>query len=189
MDDGRLTDGQGHIVDFRNTVLIMTSNLGTEFVRKSGSLGFLQRTGDGEERAAQEKIEKALKSTFRPEFLNRIDEIITFSALTREQMREIVDLQMSEVQERLSEHGLNVQLTEAARNWLAEVGYDPDFGARPLRRALQKHVESPLSVSVLSGEFSDGDTILVDMDLDKNQLVFRSIRQDVPAETVTPVDA
>ena len=189
MDDGRLTDGQGHIVDFRNTVLIMTSNLGTEFVRKSGSLGFLQRTGDGEERAAQEKIEKALKSTFRPEFLNRIDEIITFSALTREQMREIVDLQMSEVQERLSEHGLNVQLTDAARNWLAEVGYDPDFGARPLRRALQKHVESPLSVSVLSGEFSDGDTILVDMDLDKNQLVFRSIRQDIPAEKVTPVDA
>jgi ATP-dependent Clp protease ATP-binding subunit ClpC len=189
MDDGRLTDGQGHIVDFRNTVLIMTSNLGTEFVRKSGSLGFLQRSGDGEERAAQEKIEKALKSTFRPEFLNRIDEIITFSSLTREQMREIVDLQMSEVQGRLSEHGLNVQLTDAARNWLAEVGYDPDFGARPLRRALQKHVESPLSVSVLSGEFNGGDTILVDVDMDKNQLVFRSISQGIPAETVSPVDA
>ncbi len=84
---------------------------------------------------------------------------------------------------------LNVQLTDAARNWLAEVGYDPDFGARPLRRALQKHVESPLSVSVLSGEFSGGDTILVDVDLDKNQLVFRSVSQDVPAETKTPVDA
>ncbi len=189
MDDGRLTDGQGHIVDFRNTVLIMTSNLGTEFVRKSGSLGFLQRSEDGEERAAQEKIEKALKSTFRPEFLNRIDEIITFSSLTREQMREIVDLQMSEVQERLNEHGLNVQLTDAARNWLAEVGYDADFGARPLRRALQKHVESPLSVSVLSGEFSSGDTILVDVDTDKNQLVFRSVSQGVPAETKSPVDA
>ncbi len=189
MDDGRLTDGQGHVVDFRNTVLIMTSNLGTEFVRKSGSLGFLQRSEDGEERAAQEKIEKALKSTFRPEFLNRIDEIITFSSLTREQMRAIVDLQMSEVQERLNEHGLNVQLTDAARNWLAEVGYDADFGARPLRRALQKHVESPLSVSVLSGEFSSGDTILVDVDTDKNQLVFRSVSQDVPAEAKSPVDA
>jgi ATP-dependent Clp protease ATP-binding subunit ClpC len=189
MDDGRLTDGQGHIVDFRNTVLIMTSNLGTEFVRKSGSLGFLQRSGDGEERAAQEKIEKALKSTFRPEFLNRIDEIITFSALTREQMREIVDLQMGEVQERLSEHGLNVRLTEAARNWLAEVGYDPDFGARPLRRALQKYVESPLSISVLSGEFRGNEAILVDLDVDKNQLVFRPVSQEVPAETVTPVDA
>src|SRR5512139_1724414 len=170
MDDGRLTDGQGHVVDFRNTVLIMTSNLGTEFVRKSGSLGFLQRAEDSEDRAAQEKIEKALKSTFRPEFLNRIDEIITFSALTREQMREIVDLQMGEVQERLSEHGLNVQLTEAARNWLAEVGYDPDFGARPLRRALQKHVESPLSVSLLSGQFTAGDTILVDVDETTNTL-------------------
>jgi ATP-dependent Clp protease ATP-binding subunit ClpA len=89
----------------------------------------------------------------------------------------------------LSEHGLNVQLTDAARNWLAEVGYDPDFGARPLRRALQKHVESPLSVSVLSGEFSSGETILVDLDLEKNQLVFRPIRQDIPAEKVTPVDA
>jgi ATP-dependent Clp protease ATP-binding subunit ClpC len=94
LDDGRLTDGQGHIVDFRNTVLIMTSNLGTEFVRKSGSLGFLQRKEDDEDRAAHEKIEKALKSTFRPEFLNRIDEIITFSPLSLEQMREIVDLQM-----------------------------------------------------------------------------------------------
>ncbi len=104
-------------------------------------------------------------------------------------MREIVDLQMSEVQERLNEHGLNVQLTDAARNWLAEVGYDADFGARPLRRALQKHVESPLSVSVLSGEFSGGDTILVDVDTDKNQLVFRSVSQGVPAETKSPVDA
>jgi ATP-dependent Clp protease ATP-binding subunit ClpC len=189
MDDGRLTDGQGHVVDFRNTVLIMTSNLGTEFVRKSGSLGFLQRSTDGEERAAQEKIEKALKSTFRPEFLNRVDEIITFSPLSREQMLEIVDLQMGEVQERLREHGQNVQLTEAARNWLAEVGYDSDFGARPLRRALQKHLESPLSVSVLSGEFTSGDTILVDVDLEQNQLVFRSASQAVPAETVTAVDA
>jgi ATP-dependent Clp protease ATP-binding subunit ClpC len=167
----------------------MTSNLGTEFVRKSGSLGFLQRAGDSEERAAQEKIEKALKSTFRPEFLNRVDEIITFSPLSREQMRAIVDLQMNEVQERLSEHGLNVQLTDAARNWLADVGYDPDFGARPLRRALQKHVESPLSVSVLSGDFSGGDTILVDVDQEKNQLVFRSVHEGIPAEKVTPVDA
>jgi ATP-dependent Clp protease ATP-binding subunit ClpC len=188
MDDGRLTDGQGHIVDFRNTVLIMTSNLGTEFVRKSGSLGFLQRAEDSEDRAAQEKIEKALKSTFRPEFLNRIDEIITFSALSREQMREIVDLQMNEVQERLSEHGLTVELTPAARNWLADVGYDPNFGARPLRRALQKHVESPLSVSLLSGEFASGDTILVDVDPDQNQLIFRPLSQGIPAENISQVD-
>jgi ATP-dependent Clp protease ATP-binding subunit ClpC len=193
LDDGRLTDGQGHIVDFRNTVLIMTSNLGTEFVRKSGSLGFLQRKEDDEDRAAHEKIEKALKSTFRPEFLNRIDEIITFSPLSLEQMREIVDLQMQEIRERLSEHGLFVELTETARNWLANVGYDPTFGARPLRRALQKHVESPLSVSLLSGEFSTGDKILVDIDEAQNTLVFhrgeKETAPSVPAEEVSQVEA
>ncbi len=172
LDDGRLTDGQGRVVDFRNTVLIMTSNLGTEFVRRGGSLGFLPHGEDsGEERAAQEKIQKALKSTFRPEFLNRIDEIILFSALGMDQMREIVDLQMKEVQSRLQEHGLSVELTESAREWLAQTGYDPAFGARPLRRALQKFIESPLSVSLLSGEFQEGDRVLVDLD-DKQNLVF-----------------
>jgi len=189
LDDGRLTDGQGRVVDFRNSVLIMTSNLGTEFVRRSGSLGFLQRTGDADERAEHEKIEKALKSTFRPEFLNRIDEIITFAALSREQMREIVVLQMKEVQDRLSEHGLKVELTSDARNWLADVGYDASFGARPLRRALQKHVESPLSVSLLSGEFHEGDTILVDVDEGSNALVFRNAGDQVAAEQVSQVNA
>ncbi len=172
LDDGRLTDGQGNVVDFRNTVLIMTSNLGTEFVRKSGSLGFLQRTDSTEERQAHEKIEKALKSTFRPEFLNRIDEIITFSPLSLEQMREIVDLQMKEVQDRLSEHGVTVELSEAARNWLADVGYDPSFGARPLKRAIQKYLESPLSLRLLAGEFKQGAYILVDVDTEANQLTF-----------------
>ncbi len=189
LDDGRLTDGQGHSVDFRNTVLIMTSNLGTEFVRKSGSLGFIPPGDSGEERQAHEKIEKALKSTFRPEFLNRIDEIIVFSQLTREQMRQIVDLQMKEVQERLSEHGLKVELTPAARDWLAEAGYDPNFGARPLRRALQKYVESPLSVKLLSGQFTSGDTIQVDVDPEKNALVFRPVTQGVPATEAQPVNA
>jgi ATP-dependent Clp protease ATP-binding subunit ClpC len=162
LDDGRLTDGQGRIVDFRNTVLIMTSNLGTEYVRSSGPIGFVQTT-DTKDREAQEKIQKELKKTFRPEFLNRIDEIITFSSLSLEQMSEIVDLQMADVRERLSEHGLNVELTSAARDWLANIGYDPAFGARPLRRALQKHIESPLSVKLLAGEFSSGDTVVVDV--------------------------
>jgi len=172
LDDGRLTDGQGNVVDFRNTVLIMTSNLGTEYVRKSGSLGFLQRTDGAEDRAAQEKIEKALKGTFRPEFLNRIDEIITFSPLSLEQMELIVDLQMKEIRERLGEHDLKVELSPAAREWLARTGYDPAFGARPLRRALQKFVESPLSVSLLSGQFTDGNAILVDVDEAGENLVF-----------------
>ncbi len=172
LDDGRLTDGQGNVVDFRNTVLIMTSNLGTEFVRKSGSLGFLQKSDSSDEQQEHEKIEKALKSTFRPEFLNRIDEIIMFSPLSLEQMREIVELQMKEIRERLAEHGIMVELTEAARNWLADKGYDQTFGARPLKRALQKYVESPLSVSLLAGEFNEGANILVDVDETGEKLVF-----------------
>jgi len=179
LDDGRLTDGQGNVVDFRNTVLIMTSNLGTEYVRTSGTLGFLQQSASHEERAAHEKIEKALKSTFRPEFLNRIDEIITFSPLSLEQMQQIVDLQMKEVYERLAEHDLKVELTPAAREWLAKAGYDPSFGARPLKRALQKFVESPLSVSLLSGQFTDGNSILVDVGEAGEQLVFRAVEESV----------
>jgi ATP-dependent Clp protease ATP-binding subunit ClpC len=178
LDDGRLTDGQGRTVDFRNVVLIMTSNLGTEYVRRSGTLGFLSGGPSDEDRQSHQKIETALKSTFRPEFLNRIDEVIIFSPLSLEQMREIVDLQMKEVHSRLEEHGLNVVLTPEARDWLASVGYDPAFGARPLRRALQKHVESPLSISVLSGEFAKGDTVEVALDTAENKLVFHK------AETV-----
>jgi ATP-dependent Clp protease ATP-binding subunit ClpC len=160
LDDGRLTDGQGRVVDFRNTVLIMTSNLGTEYVNKGGTLGFLGSIENGDQ-GNREKIEKALKGTFRPEFLNRIDEIIVFSSLSREDMQQIVDLQMQDIQTRLSEHGLQVELTHEAKEWLAGQGYDPAFGARPLKRALQKHVESPLSISLLSGQFKLGDTVLV----------------------------
>ena len=161
LDDGRLTDGQGRVVDFRNTVLIMTSNLGTEFASGSGSVGFLsQKNGSIDENDS--KIQKALKDTFRPEFLNRIDEIIIFSQLTTEDMGKIVDLQMDEIQERLAEYGLTVNLTEEARNWLANQGFDPAFGARPLKRAMQKHIESPLSVKMLRGDFSNGDCVNVD---------------------------
>jgi ATP-dependent Clp protease ATP-binding subunit ClpC len=173
LDDGRLTDGQGRMVDFRNTVLIMTSNLGTEFIRKGGTLGFLQNEGTAEDREANQKIDKALKDTFRPEFINRIDEIIIFSPLTKEQMKEIVALQMHEIDQRLAEHGLVVELTNKARQWLADQGYDPSFGARPLKRILQKHVESPLSVSLLSGDFKDGDKVIVDVNKEETGLEFK----------------
>jgi len=184
LDDGRLTDGQGRVVDFRNSVLIMTSNLGTEFVRSSGTLGFLQSNDDEEERKAQEKIEKELKKTFRPEFLNRIDEIITFSPLSIEEMSQIVDLQIKEVQERLEEHGLTTVLTPAGREWLANEGFNPAFGARPLKRALQKYVESPLSVKILSGDFRKGDTVIIDTEEKdgKSGLVFRQSADDEPKE-------
>src|SRR5512138_444388 len=174
LDDGRLTDGQGRTVDFRNTVLIMTSNLGTEYVRQGGTLGFLQSNNPEEEREAHDKIEKALRGAFRPEFLNRIDEIIMFSPLSIEQMEEIVVLQMKEVQDRLNEYNITVQLSDAARKWLAKVGYDPAFGARPLRRAIQKNVESPLSIELLSGKYKDGAVVLVDVDEEKNKIMFHT---------------
>jgi ATP-dependent Clp protease ATP-binding subunit ClpC len=183
LDDGRLTDGQGHSVDFRNTVLIMTSNLGTEFVRKGGSLGFLQKNDSEDVKESHSKIEKALKDAFRPEFLNRIDEVIMFSPLTMEDMRRIVELQMNEVEERLAEHGLKVKLTDKAKEWLATAGYDTNFGARPLRRAVQKHVESPLSVKLLSGEYADGDTVIVDVDTDE-KIIFQ--KQDMPKKEKAP---
>ncbi len=164
LDDGRLTDGQGRTVDFRNTVIIMTSNVGTEFAEKGGTLGFLRAGEESrEEEEARRRIERALKEVFRPEFINRVDEIIIFNRLTLEQVERIVDLQMREISARLAEQGLEVELTEAARKWLAREGYDPQFGARPLRRALQRHVESPLSVRLLRGEFRSGDRVLVDV--------------------------
>lgn len=187
LDDGRLTDGQGRMVDFRNTVLIMTSNLGTEYVRKSGSLGFLTpSSGADEERQAEEKIQKALKGAFRPEFLNRIDEIITFSPLSREEMHKIVDLQMKEVQERLSDHHLIVELSPAARDWIAGKGFDPAFGARPLKRALQKYLESPLSIQLLTGQFSGGKTVYADVDKEGDRLVFTPSDQPIPVEGLMP---
>ena len=174
LDDGRLTDGQGRVVDFRNTVLIMTSNLGTEFVRKGGTLGFLQQSGSEEEIAQHKKIDDSLKNTFRPEFLNRIDEVIIFSPLSLEQMHDIVDLQMKEIAERLQEHGLQVRLTPEAREWLANAGFDQVFGARPLQRVLQKHVESPLSIQLLTGDFIRGDLIQIDVGTD-DKLIFSKV--------------
>ena len=161
LEDGRLTDGQGRTVDFRNSIIIMTSNLGTDFVRKGGALGFVQ-TNDSEALADHQKIEKAVRDTFRPEFLNRIDEIIIFAPLSLQDVEKMVDLQMAGIAERLSEAGISVHLTEPARHWLAEKGYDPQFGARPLRRALQRYVENPLSIQLLRGDFNPGDLVMID---------------------------
>ncbi len=174
LEDGRMTDGQGRTVDFRNTVIIMTSNLGTHHANKSGSLGFISGRGDEAhaERESYRAIEQALKKAFRPEFLNRVDEIIIFSRLTQEQVEQIVSFQLREIQERLQEHGLEIELTDAARTWLAKEGFDPQFGARPLRRALQRYVESPLSVQLLRGEFASGDSVIVDAN-EENGIVFK----------------
>ncbi len=135
LDDGRLTDGQGRTVDFRNTVLIMTSNV---------------------------RSVEALRDVFRPEFLNRIDEVIEFQPLSKEQIAEIVELQLARLRERLAERRIELELTDAAKEALAEAGWDPAYGARPLKRAIQRLLENPLALRLLEGDFADGDTIRVD---------------------------
>ena len=163
LEDGRLTDGHGHTVDFRNTVIIMTSNLGTEALRRQ-SFGFRTNgrdQGDDEQRL-KDSVNDALKEAFRPEFLNRIDEIIVFHPLSQEQIVQVVDLMVNDVEQRLSDRGITFELTPAAKNWLAEEGFDPVFGARPLRRAVQRHLENPLSKGILSDQFRPGDHVVVD---------------------------
>ncbi|MGC9522273.1 MAG: ATP-dependent Clp protease ATP-binding subunit [Anaerolineae bacterium] len=163
LDEGRLTDGQGRTVDFRNTVVIMTSNVGTDYTTRGGPLGFARGRDDEDEQARRRTL-SALKETFRPEFINRVDEIIIFNNLTLDDVERIVDLQMQEIHERLLEHRLDVTLTPKAKHWLAEQGFDPQFGARPLRRVIQRHVESPISVELLRGKFTAGAHITVDLE-------------------------
>jgi len=168
LDDGRLTDGHGRTVDFKNSVVIMTSNTGVELIRREGAIGFGTSRDEAKARkqrydGMKEKVITAVKKTFRPEFINRIDEIIVFHELTEEQLRSIVDLMVKDLQKRLKEHKLGVELTEAAKSWLAKEGYDPVYGARPLRRAIERNVENPLSTRLLRGEFNEGDTIIVDL--------------------------
>ncbi len=172
LDEGTLTDGQGHTVDFRNTVVIMTSNVGTNYMRRGGALGFTRGRGQDDE-DARERTMASLKEVFRPEFINRVDEIVVFNNLTLEDVKQIVDLQIAEVQERLLEHALHITLTDEAKHWLAEEGFDPQFGARPLRRVIQRYIESPLSIHLLSGEFKSGDYIGVG--LEDNKLVFNHV--------------
>jgi len=149
LDDGRLTDGQGRTVDFRNTVIIMTSNLGSTYILSSS------------EDEARERVMEALHANFRPEFLNRIDEIVIFKPLTREQIQEIVDIQLQQVRQRLKDRGIDLQITAEARELIANRGYDPTFGARPLKRVIQKEILDPLAMKLLAGEIHDGETVTV----------------------------
>ncbi|HET6593972.1 MAG TPA: ATP-dependent chaperone ClpB [Anaerolineales bacterium] len=149
LDDGRLTDGQGRTVDFRNTVVIMTSNLGNQL-------------WEGDRVVSRDAINQVLQNHFRPEFLNRIDEIVVFHPLGREHLAEIVEIQLRRVKQLLADKGYNLQVSAEAREYLAEAGYDPTFGARPLKRAIQRELQDPLALRILAGEFSEGDTILVE---------------------------
>ena len=161
LDDGRLTDGKGRTIDFKNTLIIMTSNLGSEVI-KDLSQDFSKM---------ESEVMDILKNHFRPEFLNRIDEIIIFKALTKDNILAIVDLQINELNNRLKERKLRIELTTKAKVLLAERGYDPVYGARPLKRTIQKDIQNPLALNILESQFKEGDTIKVDVDK-KNEFVF-----------------
>jgi len=178
MDDGRLTDGQGRTVNFKNTVIVMTSNAGAEFIKREGQLGFstkkdAAKTEKSNYNAMKEKVMTEVKKLFRPEFLNRLDDIIVFHELTEEQLRKIVDLMVKDLEGRLAERKIGLELTEKAKSWLSKEGYDPVYGARPLRRVIERYVENPLSSKVLRGELKEGDTVKVDLDKENN-LTFKT---------------
>ncbi|MBV8958727.1 MAG: ATP-dependent Clp protease ATP-binding subunit [Actinobacteria bacterium] len=172
LEDGRLTDSQGRSVDFKNTVLIMTSNLGTADLRKA-NIGFAKTAEAVNYERMKEKVNDALKVHFRPEFLNRIDEVIVFHELSKDEVTEIVDLLIKRVREQLEGQGIGMELTQAAKYFLADKGYDPTLGARPLRRAIQQYIEDPLSERILWKEFRVGETIVVDVEDDA--IVFRTV--------------
>ncbi|HOS69533.1 MAG TPA: ATP-dependent Clp protease ATP-binding subunit [Bacillota bacterium] len=174
LDDGRLTDGKGRTVDFKNSVVIMTSNVGVSTIRKQAVLGFATSSNEREDayEKMKENVLEELKKTFRPEFLNRIDEIIVFHQLQEEHIRKIVDLMLKSLLVRIKEMNINLEITDKARAFLAEKGYDQAYGARPLRRAIQKMVEDQLSEEMLKGEIKPGSEVLVDVEDDK--LIFRN---------------
>jgi ATP-dependent Clp protease ATP-binding subunit ClpB len=163
LDDGRLTDGQGRVVDFKNTVIIMTSNVGSTVIQDLGTSNYEQM---------RDAVTGVLRDHFRPEFLNRIDEIIIFGALTREQIKEIIDIQLQALARRLGDRKLAIQLSEEAKEFLAEKGWDQIYGARPLKRAIQKTILDPLALEVLQGRFHEGETVVVRRD--GSSLVFES---------------
>lgn len=174
LEEGRLTDAQGRSVDFRNTVLIMTSNLGTADLRRA-NVGFTKNDEAVSYERMKETVNDALKAHFRPEFLNRVDDTIVFHELSMDEVTEIVDLMISRTSEQLRAQGLGLELTDSAKNWLARKGYDPTLGARPLRRAIQRHVEDALSERILYKEFHAGQIVVVDTDEESDEIVFTSM--------------
>jgi len=171
LDDGRLTDGQGRTVSFKNTVIVMTSNIGTGMVEKN-SIGFSVHGKDRQGEDTRKRLLETLRHSFRPEFLNRVDDIIVFNALTREHLAQIVSIQLANVGKLLKDRKLKLEVTEAARDLIISEGYDPQYGARPMRRAIQRLVQDPLALKLIGGEFSEGDTILVDAGGEGGELRF-----------------
>jgi ATP-dependent Clp protease ATP-binding subunit ClpB len=171
LDDGRLTDSQGRTVDFTNTIVIMTSNIGSQWITELGG------ANDAEMRR---RVTDALRAHFRPEFLNRVDEVVIFESLTRAQIGAIVEIQLRGLRKRLADRRMDLELTPAAKDLLANEGYDPVYGARPLKRTIQRRILDPLAQQILRGEFHEGETVLADVE--DGQLVFRHAGVPVPVE-------
>jgi ATP-dependent Clp protease ATP-binding subunit ClpC len=190
LDDGRLTDGHGRTVDFRNTVIIMTSNVGSTraYEKRRDQLGF-SRLGESirEEETIRNRLMDELKKTFRPEFLNRIDDVIIFHRLPEASLYQVVEKMLRELRERLAERSLSLELDDAAKAWLVKNGYDEAYGARPLKRLIQKEVENVLARRVLGSEFAPGDTLRCTPSADGQKLTFERIPGQAPATVDSPV--
>jgi ATP-dependent Clp protease ATP-binding subunit ClpB len=177
LDDGRLTDGQGRTVNFKNTVIVMTSNLGSQEIQKLAK-------GEAPDWEVEAAVKTLLQAQFRPEFLNRIDEVIIFHTLTRDQLTRIVDVQLNHLRKRLATRGLKLVVSDAAKALLGEEGFDPTYGARPLKRVIQQRIENPLSSRILRGDFAEGDTVRIEADPQRHDFRFEKGPEQVDAELV-----
>ncbi|MCX8010651.1 MAG: AAA family ATPase, partial [Ignavibacteria bacterium] len=185
LDDGILTDGLGRRVDFKNTILIMTSNVGTREIKKTAGIGFGTKEVQDDYTHMKETVEESMKRLFNPEFLNRIDDYIVFHPLNREHMFKIIEIKLSDIFKRLDAQGIKLELTSEAKNFLVDKGYDPTFGARPLKRALQKYLEDPIAEEMLKGTFKDGNVVTVTHESGAEELKFiPSKPNELPAETI-----
>jgi ATP-dependent Clp protease ATP-binding subunit ClpC len=183
MEEGRLTDSFGRHVDFRNTILIMTSNIGADLIKNQAGFGFGKRSVEANYEKMKEMLKKEVDRHFRPEFLNRLDDLIVFKALTRENLQSIVEFELKKVFGRLSEQGLQLDLSDEAKEFLIDEGYNPEFGARPLRRAIERHVEDPLSEDILRGRFKGFNGIKVTRRGNRLNFEGEKIPQEKPGES------
>ncbi|MDD5459782.1 MAG: AAA family ATPase, partial [Phycisphaerae bacterium] len=184
MDEGRLTDSFGRHVDFKNVVILMTSNIGADLIKNQSGFGFGKKTAEANYEKMKEMLHKEVERQFRPEFLNRLDDMIVFKGLSREDLQTIVDYELAKVFKRLVEHGLTLELTDQAKEFLIEKGYNPEFGARPLRRAIEHYIEDPLSESMLRGEFKGKNLIKIDIK-DENHLKLEGFEAKKPEPAAT----
>jgi len=175
LDDGQLTDSLGRKIDFRNTVIIMTSNIGARQLQDFGTgVGFgTKAKTESVDKDTQAVIQSALKKAFAPEFLNRIDDLILFNSLSKEDIHKIIDIELSKLYKRIDELGFNIELTDKAKDFIAEKGYDAKYGARPLKRSIQKYLEDPLAEQIIQHEIGDGDKLVVDYDDKKEEIVIK----------------